>query len=221
MPLITLDERRAPSSRSRYACFKRHGDTAERRKHVGGHMIRQKFLVTVVALTLFAASPPMTAVGQQPPLTDNAVRASYCLGYFIAQDDFAKKQFSCPGDAAAVEACLRQKMNGAPTPADKVLRIMPYVQVTGGTHTALEVQGMQDFQRCTTELQSQTSLACYAKSEKSCFDELPPLRKDQLPLSETAAKNRADTQLRCMSDRCESKMCVKAQTCESMDFLPY
>ncbi|HKT18359.1 MAG TPA: hypothetical protein VJR47_09975, partial [Stellaceae bacterium] len=185
------------------------------------NMVRRVFAAAILMLSV--ASWPMTVMGQQPPLTDNSVKASYCLGYFFAQDAEAKRQFSsvCHGDPAAVVACIRQQFRSAPAPIDKVLRVMPYVRATGGADSGLEAQGMQDYQKCFAELQRQSVQACFAKSAKPCFDELPPLKKDGLPLSEAAAQYRANMQMRCMADRCESQMCVKAQTCESMDFLPY
>jgi hypothetical protein len=77
------------------------------------------------ALIALLALVTVRTNAQHSTPSDNAIGASYCLGYFIAQNAAAKKQFSCEGDPVAAEACMRRAYNGAPTPLDKVARIMP------------------------------------------------------------------------------------------------
>jgi hypothetical protein len=188
-------------------------------------MVRQKFMATAAALTLFIVSPPMTAVGQQQPLTDNELRASYCLGYFKGQLDLQEQMLSYAchdGDEAAITACRSRVTGGHTIPAeDRYRRTLSYLTAKGiwfGNNNSgfMAVEGKQDLQRCVAEAQTPESLECFKESAASCGSPLP-----EKNMSEAKQLNRAEAWSRCISQRCDSQTCRKAKTCESMDFLPY
>ena len=157
------------------------------------------------ALFLLAMLPHVFAQPYQERLSDNELRAAYCLGYFKAGQQQLQNVCQNP-TAPMAQACVasEQEQNA------RTQRVLGYLAAKGviltpgpnGLDAMVAVaQGRADFQSCVNWSKTPEASACATK----CLG---------LP---------ADEAMKCMNgvNGCLPALCRKAATCVNLSYLPY
>lgn len=159
--------------------------------------------VLLSAVALMVMLPHAFAQQNQTQLTDNDLKAAYCLGYFKVQTEILQRGCQGSQDRALTQACA--EVNAEQTA--KMRRVLGYLVAKGilfnagpagrGAMVAV-AQGESDMNNCFGTNAAQAAMTC----ETSCV-------RHGRSVSDCFAA-------------CYPALCQKApQTCESLDYLPY
>jgi len=158
------------------------------------------------------ATPKAAAVVPPASPTDNDRKASYCLGYFKAQASArrdAMQQLCHGGSAQETEACTKSFAPAAAAQDEKLQKVSAYLSAkTALSSDSAGAQGGDDFEECKAwSLSSGTGGGRDVQNSCAASSRTPDGRIS--PDAFTA----------CLHDR-EPPVCLRAQSCESMDYLP-